>query len=107
MLHCSRLFFFFSSRRRHTRLQGDWSSDVCSSDLVLDDGLISRQTADRVRGVLAPKIAGAINLHQLTRGRTLNFFVSFSSVAAISGGVGQGSYAAANTFLDALAEYRR
>src|SRR5256885_10443627 len=29
-------FFFFSSRRRHTRLQGDWSSDVCSSDLVLE-----------------------------------------------------------------------
>src|SRR3989454_4019876 len=29
-------FFFFSSRRRHTRLQGDWSSDVCSSDLVGD-----------------------------------------------------------------------
>src|SRR6266850_4278328 len=28
-------FFFFSSRRRHTRLQGDWSSDVCSSDLLL------------------------------------------------------------------------
>src|SRR2546426_7899304 len=30
MYYC---FFFFSSRRRHTRLQGDWSSDVCSSDL--------------------------------------------------------------------------
>src|SRR5256885_5950109 len=30
---CGRLVFFFSSRRRHTRLQGDWSSDVCSSDL--------------------------------------------------------------------------
>src|SRR5256885_3773198 len=30
-----RLFFFFSSRRRHTRLQGDWSSDVCSSDLLI------------------------------------------------------------------------
>src|SRR5256885_8829179 len=29
------IFFFFSSRRRHTRLQGDWSSDVCSSDLIL------------------------------------------------------------------------
>src|SRR2546426_2898023 len=28
------MFFFFSSRRRHTRLQGDWSSDVCSSDLA-------------------------------------------------------------------------
>src|SRR5256885_2701513 len=32
---CLKLFFFFSSRRRHTRLQGDWSSDVCSSDLEL------------------------------------------------------------------------
>src|SRR5256885_3215222 len=31
----ARLLFFFSSRRRHTRLQGDWSSDVCSSDLLL------------------------------------------------------------------------
>src|SRR5256885_2476291 len=30
-------FFFFSSRRRHTRLQGDWSSDVCSSDLRRGD----------------------------------------------------------------------
>src|SRR5256885_12137014 len=33
-------FFFFSSRRRHTRLQGDWSSDVCSSDLVSPQMLI-------------------------------------------------------------------
>src|SRR2546426_8886600 len=32
-----RCFFFFSSRRRHTRLQGDWSSDVCSSDLLVAD----------------------------------------------------------------------
>src|SRR3989454_10512018 len=31
--HSTCFFFFFSSRRRHTRLQGDWSSDVCSSDL--------------------------------------------------------------------------
>src|SRR5256885_4709074 len=37
------LFFFFSSRRRHTRLQGDWSSDVCSSDLMMrrDDSVSS------------------------------------------------------------------
>src|SRR5256885_12348721 len=33
MRPCSGVVFFFSSRRRHTRLQGDWSSDVCSSDL--------------------------------------------------------------------------
>src|SRR5215467_8337225 len=36
------LFFFFSSRRRHTRLQGDWSSDVCSSDLALDGKALKR-----------------------------------------------------------------
>src|SRR5256885_12785893 len=36
-------FFFFSSRRRHTRLQGDWSSDVCSSDL---EGLLYAGTDD-------------------------------------------------------------
>src|SRR5256885_9916387 len=34
VVRCVRLFVFFSSRRRHTRLQGDWSSDVCSSDLT-------------------------------------------------------------------------
>src|SRR5256885_10147461 len=41
MIHhtkCLYLFFFFSSRRRHTRLQGDWSSDVCSSDLFTPTG---------------------------------------------------------------------
>src|SRR5256885_11771631 len=38
MRHAGVLFFFFSSRRRHTRLQGDWSSDVCSSDLLTDYG---------------------------------------------------------------------
>src|SRR5256885_3671441 len=43
-------FFFFSSRRRHTRLQGDWSSDVCSSDLVLHDELAhAQQPAARPR----------------------------------------------------------
>src|SRR5256885_7700676 len=36
------LFFFFSSRRRHTRLQGDWSSDVCSSDLASGPGATFR-----------------------------------------------------------------
>src|SRR5256885_4150717 len=39
------IFFFFSSRRRHTRLQGDWSSDVCSSDLSSPARRSSRRTA--------------------------------------------------------------
>src|SRR5205807_6911015 len=41
LLGLGRLYLFFSSRRRHTRLQGDWSSDVCSSDLILEN--LSRQ----------------------------------------------------------------
>src|SRR5256885_8806748 len=46
----SKSFFFFSSRRRHTRLQGDWSSDVCSSDLVKqlgDDDFDKREGASK------------------------------------------------------------
>src|SRR5688500_9644741 len=49
------LFFFFSSRRRHTRLQGDWSSDVCSSDLVSGyRGLWGLYTRDPFEGEDAP-----------------------------------------------------
>src|SRR5256885_16121445 len=44
------LFFFFSSRRRHTRLQGDWSSDVCSSDLGIDDFALAKRKAARQLG---------------------------------------------------------
>src|SRR5256885_12945697 len=40
--------FFFSSRRRHTRLQGDWSSDVCSSDLFLNGGVQDPRQVGRV-----------------------------------------------------------
>jgi short-subunit dehydrogenase/aryl carrier-like protein len=74
---------------------------------VLDDGLLVGQTVERVRGVLAPKIAGAINLDHLTRDRSLDFLIMFSSIAAIGGQAGQASYAAANAFLDALAQSRR
>ena len=73
---------------------------------VLDDGLLLDQTRERFRGVLAPKVAGAWNLHTLTRSLELDHFVLFSSVASLLGGPGQGSYAAANAFLDALAETR-
>ena len=74
---------------------------------VLDDGVLIQQTAERMERVLAPKIAGAWNLHRLTEGRPLEFFVLFSSIAALTGSGGQASYAAANAFLDALACYRR
>src|SRR5256885_7277955 len=49
--------FFFSSRRRHTRLQGDWSSDVCSSDLLAFGGLVTH-AAISVMGIVLALIAG-------------------------------------------------
>ena len=62
---------------------------------------------ERFARVLAPKVAGAWNLHELTAGEPLDFFVSFSSISSLFGNVGQGNYAAANSLLDALAHYRR
>src|SRR2546426_12622026 len=55
----SLVFFFFSSRRRHTRLQGDWSSDVCSSDLQAYDNLDYRQALSLGRAALRERLTGA------------------------------------------------
>jgi acyl transferase domain-containing protein/acyl carrier protein len=74
---------------------------------VLDDGVLLQQTWPRFAKVMAPKIAGAWNLHVLTQHTPLDFFVLFSSVASLIGSPGQGNYSAANAFLDALAFHRR
>jgi acyl transferase domain-containing protein/acyl carrier protein len=74
---------------------------------VLDDGTLHQQTWERFRKVLAPKVAGAWNLHLLTRHLPLDFFVLFSSAASLLGSAGQSNHAAANAFLDGLALYRR
>jgi acyl transferase domain-containing protein/acyl carrier protein len=71
------------------------------------DGVLMQQTWQDLASVMAPKIAGAWNLHQLTRSLPLDFFVLCSSMASLLGSAGQSNYAAANAFLDTLALYRR
>ena len=74
---------------------------------VLDDGILQQHSWERFSRVMAPKVRGAWNLHTLTEGLPLDFFVLFSSAASLLGSPGQGNYAAANSFMDILAHYRR
>ncbi len=74
---------------------------------VLDDGILAQQSAARIHTTFAPKAAGAWNLHCLTDGLPLDFFILFSSISAPFGSPGQANYAAANAYLDGLAQQRR
>ncbi|RSR96830.1 SDR family NAD(P)-dependent oxidoreductase [Streptomyces sp. WAC04189] len=74
---------------------------------VLDDALLAGLTTDRVDGVLGPKADAAWHLHELTRDVPLTAFVLVSSTSGLLDAPGQGNYAAANAFLDALAHHRR
>ncbi|MGW1056153.1 SDR family NAD(P)-dependent oxidoreductase, partial [Streptomyces sp. NPDC002521] len=72
-----------------------------------DNGLVGSLTPERFEHVLAPKADGAWHLHELTAGRDLAMFVMYSSTGGLVLAAGQGNYAAANVFLDGLAQHRR
>ena len=74
---------------------------------VLDSVLVRALTKDRLKGVLSPKIMGAVNLHRLTKGLNLDYFMMTSSLASFVGSPGQSNYGAANAFMDSFADWRR
>ena len=74
---------------------------------VIEDRMLLQLDEAALRAVMRPKVIGSWLLHQHLCDQPLDFFVLFSSVGALLGQPGQGNYAAANAFLDALAHYRR
>ncbi|WP_443732151.1 SDR family NAD(P)-dependent oxidoreductase [Streptomyces flavofungini] len=74
---------------------------------VLDDGILADLTPESLDRSLRPKVDAALHLHELTEHLGLDAFVLFSSLAGTMGSPAQGGYAAGNSFLDGLVEYRR
>ena len=74
---------------------------------LLDDGLLQQMSWSQFTRVMAPKVQGAWLLHSSTQNIPLDFFICFSSIASLLGSPGQGNYASANTFMDALVHHRR
>lgn len=86
---------------------GDSLKGVIHAAGIMDNGLLVQQNWSQFDKVLRSKVQGAWNLHELTKNINLNFFILFSSVTSLTGSIGVGSYAAANSFLDALAHFRQ
>ena len=73
---------------------------------VIQDAFILKKTVKQLERVLAPKVQGTFHLDHVTRREPLDFFVLFSSMAAVTGNAGQSDYAYANSFLDRFSEWR-
>jgi len=73
---------------------------------VLEDSLLATMSRDGLERVWTPKAVGSVQLHQATLGRSLDWWVAFSSVASLLGSPGQAAYACASAWLDALAAWR-
>lgn len=88
--------------REHGALHG-----IIHSAGVVRDNFVKRKTPQECRAVLAPKVAGVVNLDEATKDVRLDFFVVFGGGAGVFGNTGQADYAAANAFLDAYSHYRQ
>lgn len=80
---------------------------IVHAAMVLDDRLIANLDEAAIREVVAPKVAGALNLHEATRKLRLDYFLMYSSATTLIGNPGQFNYVAANAFLEGLARQRR
>ena len=74
---------------------------------LLEDAMLARLTLDQLRRVLAAKTVGLRHLDHHSRALSLDFFLCFSSMVSLMGAAGQGAYAAANAYADALMLARR
>jgi len=80
---------------------------VVHAAMVIEDALLRDIGREQLHRVLAPKMLGALHLHDLTRAQPLDFFILFSSATTLFGNPGQAAYVAANLGLEALADERR
>ncbi|WP_052172659.1 type I polyketide synthase [Nocardia sp. BMG111209] len=87
-------------------LDGVPLTGVVHAACVLDDATLGALTSDQLDAALRPKVDAAHHLHELTADRDLSLFVLFSAAGGLFGTPGQANYAAANTYLDALAAHR-
>ncbi|WP_372365775.1 SDR family NAD(P)-dependent oxidoreductase [Candidatus Uabimicrobium sp. HlEnr_7] len=96
---CARIFEII--RKNNLPLKG-----IFHAAGVLEDNFIANQTWESFERVSKAKVEGTWNLHEQTKDADMEFFVLFSSISSLMGSLGQLNYAAANSFLDAVADYR-